>query len=746
MAVRIPIVTVFDPKGLKQAQFAMNKVQGNVRNLGRNLAIAGAAIAGAFALIGKSVQDAAQAQAVFAQTEAVLKSTGTTANGTAQQISALSESLMKLSGFDDEAIQSGNNLILTFKNIQNQAGAGNDIFNRTSLAMVDLARVMRTGPEAQAIRLGKALNDPVRGVTALGKAGVQFTDGQRATIKSLVETGDLLGAQKIILSELESQIGGSAEAYGKTFAGQLDIVRGEIGNLSEEIGVIVMPALKELVTAFRELAPEIGTKLKTALANVDIAGFAKSLADALTFIVQNAEAIMRIVSALFILNTAYNTSKVIVGLYSAATFLLGNVFTVTAGKIGLATGALKLFKIALVTTGIGALIVALGLIVQGATEVDSSYRKTTPVVTSFGTAVLNSGKDAEWAAARYGTAKTAIDQLNVAAGSFKGISAGASAADLAKTFGPLPKTGKIVDPLAAFTATSAKGSAAAKDPTGLKAWIANAKEEAKVTKKETRLINLGLGKDVAANLASGGLSVVNDALKRVTKNGTTAITNLTKRYQGSAAGQAAAAAAASESAAAAASAAAEAIAAAAAAAAEAARREAEILAEKQRVYEAFANSVISTFAGIRDSILSAFSLPQLGGSTDSIIRNMDKLLTRVKAFSSNITKLSSMGLDPKLLQQVINAGPIAGAKLAANLVSGGIGGLNAINAGYAELGNVAGEIGMTGTQSLFNTAAQQAVYNVTVNGGLDSGATIGKAVVDAIRAYERTSGPVFQGA
>jgi hypothetical protein len=125
---------------------------------------------------------------------------------------------------------------------------------------------------------------------------------------------------------------------------------------------------------------------------------------------------------------------------------------------------------------------------------------------------------------------------------------------------------------------------------------------------------------------------------------------------------------------------------------------------------------------------------------------MDKLLTRVKAFSSNITKLSSMGLDPKLLQQVINAGPIAGAKLAANLVSGGIGGLTAINAGYAELGNVAGEIGMTGTQSLFNTAAQQAVYNVTVNGGLDSGATIGKAVVDAIRAYERTSGPVFQGA
>jgi hypothetical protein len=125
---------------------------------------------------------------------------------------------------------------------------------------------------------------------------------------------------------------------------------------------------------------------------------------------------------------------------------------------------------------------------------------------------------------------------------------------------------------------------------------------------------------------------------------------------------------------------------------------------------------------------------------------MDKLLARVKAFSGNITKLSSMGLDPKLLQQVINAGPIAGAKLAANLVSGGVGGLTAINKGYSELGGLAGEIGMTGTQSQFGTSTQQQIININIEGGLDSSASIGKAVVDAVRAYERTSGAVWQGA
>jgi hypothetical protein len=125
---------------------------------------------------------------------------------------------------------------------------------------------------------------------------------------------------------------------------------------------------------------------------------------------------------------------------------------------------------------------------------------------------------------------------------------------------------------------------------------------------------------------------------------------------------------------------------------------------------------------------------------------MDKLLARTKDFSANITKLSSMGLDPKLLQQVINAGPIAGAKLAANLVAGGVGGLAAINKGYAELGSVASEIGMTGTQAQFGTSAQQQIININIEGGLDSSAAIGKAVVDAVRAYERTSGAVWQGA
>jgi hypothetical protein len=89
---------------------------------------------------------------------------------------------------------------------------------------------------------------------------------------------------------------------------------------------------------------------------------------------------------------------------------------------------------------------------------------------------------------------------------------------------------------------------------------------------------------------------------------------------------------------------------------------------------------------------------------------------------------------------------MAGARLAESLAMGGAGGLSAINAGYSEFGALSSQIAQTGTESLFGTQAQTNQYVINVDGGVGSGATIGKAIVDAIKAYERTSGAVWQGA
>ena len=57
-----------------------------------------------------------------------------------------------------------------------------------------------------AVLVGKALNDPKKGLTALRRVGVQFTDAQEDQIKALVKSGKTMDAQKIILRELAKGI------------------------------------------------------------------------------------------------------------------------------------------------------------------------------------------------------------------------------------------------------------------------------------------------------------------------------------------------------------------------------------------------------------------------------------------------------------------------------------------------------------------------------------------------------------
>ena len=101
--------------------------------------------------------------------------------------------------------------------------------------------------------LGKALNDPIKGITALSRAGVTFTQGQKDQIKTLVESGNLLGAQKIIMGELEAQVGGTAEATAT--AG--DKMAATWANFQENLGTAVLPILDGLLTQ-ADARPRVG--------------------------------------------------------------------------------------------------------------------------------------------------------------------------------------------------------------------------------------------------------------------------------------------------------------------------------------------------------------------------------------------------------------------------------------------------------------------------------------------------------
>lgn len=219
-----------------------------------------AALGGLVATVKVGVDEFMQAEKVTAQTNAVLKSTSGVANVTAKQVDALASSIMRKSGMDDEAVKSAENLLLTFTKVRNEAGAGNDVFNQATKVTADLSVALGKDLNSSAMLVGKALNDPIKGVSALGRAGVQFTAAQKDQLKAMVESGNVMGAQKMILKELTTQVGGSADAFGKTLPGQLSILRETFNNLAGELVASFMPSIARAAQGLVDFVTQLQAK------------------------------------------------------------------------------------------------------------------------------------------------------------------------------------------------------------------------------------------------------------------------------------------------------------------------------------------------------------------------------------------------------------------------------------------------------------------------------------------------------
>lgn len=246
MAIVVPIDA--DVSGLTRK---LGSATSSLHGFGKMaLFVAGAAaLGGLIATVKVGVDEFMQAEKVTAQTNAVLKSTGSVANVTKRQIEDLATSIMRKSGMDDEAIKSAENLLLTFTKVRDEAGRGNDVFSQATKITADLSVALGKDLNSSAMMVGKALNDPIKGISALSRAGVQFTADQKDMIKSMVDSGNVMGAQKLILKELETQVGGSAQALGGTLTGKLNIAKETFRNMAADLVVVFMPAIATAVGA-----------------------------------------------------------------------------------------------------------------------------------------------------------------------------------------------------------------------------------------------------------------------------------------------------------------------------------------------------------------------------------------------------------------------------------------------------------------------------------------------------------------
>ena len=748
MAVKIPIVTVFDSKGLRQAQFQLNKVSGNISNLSRNFAIAGAAFGGIAIGLGKSVKVASD---LSESINAVNVAFGSSAKGildfgktaaTTLGVSSLdfNNAAVRFSAFADRIVGKGGDASGFVADISTRAADFASVFN---IEVAEALGVFQSGLAGEAEPLKRfginLLDSEVKAfamANGIGEVGRQLTETEKVQ------------ARYGLLMEATAKTQGDFANTSSGLANASRILRAQIVGLQGDIGDALLPAIEQLMPVVQELTIEFGDKLKTAVSSVDWASLLKSVADLLILFVTHIETIIKVISTLYLLNTAYNIIKVTAGLVNVATTILGNTFTITAGKIGLATGAVKLFRTALITTGIGALVVALGYVIAAIIDTNNAAEEGKPYVDNYGGAIRKSGTAAEWAAGKYGVAAEAVKTFNRATletptsvpflgTGFSGLAAlrggGIDFGNISPDPDPSPGPGAGASSAAAPRTTFAQVlSKSVLEQNRTNKLLATGLSEGAAQVALSTVANKTQFQKLLKNLSKPGGAPKRQAQFERTAAGIAELNQIQAGIDAQNEANAAADRAAAQ---------------------EAERQRQAIIAaekaaaeERARIYKAFADSVTNTFANIKDVIVGAFSLPQLGGSTDSIIRNMDKLLSRVKSFSQNITKLSSMGLNPSLLAQVIQAGPVQGARLAASLVAGGADALARINTGFGDIQSLGSEIGLTGTQSRFGTPTQQEIYNITVNGGLDSSASIGKAVVDAIKAYERTSGVVFQGA
>ena len=243
MAISLPIISTFDGKGVSGA------ISG-IQNLGSKLLGLGALVAGAFAVraivdFGRESIAAAEAvQVANRRLEAVAKATnvfGKETSAVTKRLIEFAEAQEMIIATDAEVIKGVQAQLLSFKRLSESAGQVGGVFDRVTKAAFDMAAAGFGSAESNAIALGKAFEDPIKGLTALRRSGTIFTEEQQALIKTLVQSGDLLGAQTVILNELETQYGGTAEATG-SWATRLQLA---FDNVKEAAGASLLPIFEQ---------------------------------------------------------------------------------------------------------------------------------------------------------------------------------------------------------------------------------------------------------------------------------------------------------------------------------------------------------------------------------------------------------------------------------------------------------------------------------------------------------------------
>lgn len=316
-----------------------------------------ASVAAVGTVLSKIAEETSAAEFASAQLNAALKSTRNVAGQSVEALNAHARALAQVSIYDDDAITGAQALLLTFTKLSG------DTFPKATQAVLNVATAMGTDLKSAAIQVGKALNDPILGISALARSGIQFTEAQKLMIQQLVESNQLMEAQTIILGELETQFGNSAKAASETFGGALKKLSNDIGDALTLTGDGVSIATKSVqylstvVRGLRQFFDQVMLLGEMAYVNVSgIFRIMKAMESPKTYVEAYKQITAEMEASRNKFRAAYlDAADVSAMSKEAASYItqMGSSTTVTAGAFGMfsasvfkATTALQGFAVA----------------------------------------------------------------------------------------------------------------------------------------------------------------------------------------------------------------------------------------------------------------------------------------------------------------------------------------------------------------------------------------------------------------
>lgn len=235
LMIEVPII------GRDQTKQAVTSAQRNIGGLTRTiqsyygeiLAVTGA-VYGLVRATSSLVDAYKQQQVAESKLITTFISTGRYTVEAINQAQELASEWQALAGVSDDMIINAQAILATFTKISTNT------FPEAIEAALNMSKTFGQDLQQSIIQLGTALNDPIMGVGRLRRIGISFSEEQKTLIKQFMEQNDLMSAQRVILDELETELGGVARAYGQTVAGQMDIVNEQFNDLKECLGEMLV--------------------------------------------------------------------------------------------------------------------------------------------------------------------------------------------------------------------------------------------------------------------------------------------------------------------------------------------------------------------------------------------------------------------------------------------------------------------------------------------------------------------------